>query len=88
MEIEVMPADPERIGSGVKRQGDTEPERQDSRNEGQERQYREEQSHALAEADHERRRQPGAHGARTPQDTAKPGTRSALQDAEDTVQRG
>ena len=66
-------------GMGRRRQGNTEPERTDNRNRSLEREIEAEMELEMRGDLHERGRQPGAHGRRTPHRDVKPGTRVDLE---------
>jgi hypothetical protein len=73
-----MPADKPGIGTGRRRQGDTEPDRGDDRNRSLDRALDESRS---ADAGYERGKQSGASGVDRPHEPLKPGTRRDLEEA-------
>lgn len=75
-----MPKDPSRVGTGTRRQGDTEPDRSDDSRDAKERAI--EQDQETAGRKHERGWEHGAHGKRGPHPEEKPGTRLDLDQAD------
>ena len=69
-------------GMGRRRQGPTEPAREDNRNRSLDREIETEMEMELRGELHERGRQPGAHGNRTPHRDVKPGTKLDLEQGE------
>ena len=66
-------------GMGRRRQGPTEPPRADNRNRALDREIETEMELETRGEVHERGRQPGAHGNRSPHVDIKPGTRRDLE---------
>ena len=72
-----MPADKSNIGTGRRRQGDTEPDQSDDRNRSLDRSIGEGKAD---DALFERGKEAGAHGETPPHRPIKPGTLSDLED--------
>ena len=78
-----MPSDKSKSGMGRRRQGDTEPKRDDDSQRSREREIRREERQV---GEHERGWDQGAFGDNPPSEE-KPGTRRDLEEAEEEISR-
>jgi hypothetical protein len=76
-----MPADRPTTGTGLRRQGSTEPDRPDDSVRSLERSLEDEEARD-ENAVRSRGRQPGAHGTDAPHQNVKPGTQRAIEEAD------